>query len=66
MLMVKKELFSFCFHEPVVAARTQPFLSEMTEFMQARSTVTLIIMPVVHLLSSFPPTYFIPDPYIMP
>lgn len=66
VLMVRNPIFGGCFHEPAVAARTQLFRSEMTEFVQARSTFTLTIMPVVHPVSSFPPTYFIPYPDAVP
>lgn len=54
MLMVKNE--GFCFCEPVVAVCTQVFLGQMIAFTQARSTISLILMPVVHTSSSFPPT----------
>lgn len=45
-----------------VAACTELFLNEMSEFLQATSTVILIIMLVVHLVLYFPPTFFVPDP----
>lgn len=49
-----------------MAACTELFLNEMSEFIQATSTVILIIILVVHLVLSFPPTYFVSDPYVVP